>query len=350
MEPGPTPAGARRSRRTSQRRDPPREDPRDRRRRVHRPSPRPGPARPGRRGRGHRRPVDRVPEPARPVLGDIRLVEGSILDPDALDRGGRRQRGRSSTRRPSRRSPARSSSRELSNSVNAGGTIEVMLAAARHGVRRVVYAGSSSVYGIPAELPCRETMRPDPRSPYGVEQARRRALRPHARRAPRDRDGRPALLQRLRAGPGPELRVRRGRPAVRDGRPRRPSGRRSTATGEISRDFTYIDNVVSANLLAVAPGEPRRRSPATSPAATGSACSSSSTRSPRRPGGRPTRVRAAARRATSATRRRTSRVARREARLRGRSCQFKEGIARTVAWYRDNVMSGAPASGAATAG
>ena len=30
--------------------------------------------------------------------------------------------------------------------------------------------------------------------------------------------------------------------------------------------------------------------------------------------------------------------------------QFTEGIARTVAWYRDNAMSGSAVSGAATAG
>jgi nucleoside-diphosphate-sugar epimerase len=38
----------------------------------------------------------------------------------------------------------------VTNEVNVAGTIEVMLAAARHRVRRVVLAGSSSVYGIPA--------------------------------------------------------------------------------------------------------------------------------------------------------------------------------------------------------
>ncbi len=50
----------------------------------------------------------------------------------------------------------------LSNRVNVTGTIEVMLAAARNGVRRVVYAGSSSVYGVPESLPCRESFRPAP--------------------------------------------------------------------------------------------------------------------------------------------------------------------------------------------
>ena len=55
-----------------------------------------------------------------------------------------------------------------SDEVNVQGTIRVMLAAERHGVRQVVFAGSSSVYGIPTTLPCTETMRLAPESPYGV--------------------------------------------------------------------------------------------------------------------------------------------------------------------------------------
>ena len=43
-----------------------------------------------------------------------------------------------------------------------------MLAAARNGVRRVLFAGSSSVYGVPASLPCVETIRAGPTSPYGA--------------------------------------------------------------------------------------------------------------------------------------------------------------------------------------
>ena len=56
----------------------------------------------------------------------------------------------------------------LTNDINENGTIEVMRAASRNGVRRIVFAGSSAVYGIPEELPCRESHRPAPRSPYGV--------------------------------------------------------------------------------------------------------------------------------------------------------------------------------------
>jgi nucleoside-diphosphate-sugar epimerase len=51
-------------------------------------------------------------------------------------------------------------------SVNA--TFSLLLAAREHKVRRLVYAASSSAYGDQPELPKREDMRPDPLSPYAV--------------------------------------------------------------------------------------------------------------------------------------------------------------------------------------
>jgi UDP-glucose 4-epimerase len=47
-------------------------------------------------------------------------------------------------------------------------TFSLLLAARERGVRRVVYAASSSAYGDQPELPKREEMRPDPLSPYAV--------------------------------------------------------------------------------------------------------------------------------------------------------------------------------------
>lgn len=51
---------------------------------------------------------------------------------------------------------------------NTHGTVTVLKAAADAGVRRMVYASSSSVYGNATELPTVETARPQPRSPYAV--------------------------------------------------------------------------------------------------------------------------------------------------------------------------------------
>src|SRR3954468_21085653 len=49
--------------------------------------------------------------------------------------------------------------------VNVEGTLNVLLAARDEGVRRVVFASSSSVYGTSGELPRVETANPDPISP-----------------------------------------------------------------------------------------------------------------------------------------------------------------------------------------
>ncbi|MFO7609195.1 MAG: SDR family oxidoreductase [Candidatus Krumholzibacteriia bacterium] len=54
---------------------------------------------------------------------------------------------------------------------NVGGTLRVFWAAHRRGVRRVVYASSSSVYGNTEELPKHEGLRRRPMSPYAVNKA-----------------------------------------------------------------------------------------------------------------------------------------------------------------------------------
>jgi len=55
-----------------------------------------------------------------------------------------------------------------SSAVNVEGTLNVLLAARDEGVRRVVYASSSSVYGNQPRYPTTETDLPRPFSPYGV--------------------------------------------------------------------------------------------------------------------------------------------------------------------------------------
>ena len=51
---------------------------------------------------------------------------------------------------------------------NVGGTLRVFWGAHQQGVRRVVYAASSSIYGDTEELPKHEGMQPRPMSPYAV--------------------------------------------------------------------------------------------------------------------------------------------------------------------------------------
>ena len=97
----------------------------------------------------------------------MRIIEGSILDPSVLDDAAAgcevifHQAALASVER-SFEDPI------LVNEVNVSGTVRVVLAAARQGVRRVVFASSAAVYGAPDELPCRESMRPAPVSPYGA--------------------------------------------------------------------------------------------------------------------------------------------------------------------------------------
>jgi UDP-glucose 4-epimerase len=56
-----------------------------------------------------------------------------------------------------------------SREVNIGGTYNVLRAAQMEGVRRVVYAASSSAYGDTPVLPKMESMAPSPKSPYAVQ-------------------------------------------------------------------------------------------------------------------------------------------------------------------------------------
>jgi nucleoside-diphosphate-sugar epimerase len=56
-----------------------------------------------------------------------------------------------------------------SNRANVDGTLNILIAARDAGARRVVFAGSSSVYGDTPVLPKREDMRPSPLSPYALQ-------------------------------------------------------------------------------------------------------------------------------------------------------------------------------------
>jgi nucleoside-diphosphate-sugar epimerase len=189
-----------------------------------------------------------------PVRDRISLIEGSILDPATLDLAA------TSCEVIFHEAAIPSVARSLvdphrSNRVNVTGTIEVMLAAARNGIRRVVHAGSSSVYGVPESLPCRESFRPAPESPYGVSKL---AAEHYVRTLGELHGVETVTLRYFNVfGPGQDPAseyaavVPRFVTAVL-------AGRRPTihGTGEVSRDFTYVDNVVNANLLAAQASSP----------------------------------------------------------------------------------------------
>ncbi len=54
------------------------------------------------------------------------------------------------------------------NEINIGGTLNILTAARKEGVKRVVYASSSSVYGENQKLPKDESLQPQPLSPYAI--------------------------------------------------------------------------------------------------------------------------------------------------------------------------------------
>jgi UDP-glucose 4-epimerase len=136
-----------------------------------------------------------------------------------------------------------------SNRANVDGTVNVLLAARDAGVKRVVYAASSSAYGDTPTLPKHEAMKPDPISPYAVAKLASEqymisfyrcygletvCLRYFNIFGPRQDPSSPysgvlaKFITQMLRGQQPTIH----------------------GDGEQSRDFTYIDNAVQANLLA----------------------------------------------------------------------------------------------------
>jgi UDP-glucose 4-epimerase len=133
--------------------------------------------------------------------------------------------------------------------VNATGTLNVLIAARDAGVRRVVYASSSSAYGDTPVLPKREEMPPSPQSPYAVSKL---AGEMYCRVFTRVFGLETVSLRYFNVF-GPRQDPTNQYAAVI------PlfisaflNGERPTVfgDGQQTRDFTYIDNVVAANLLA----------------------------------------------------------------------------------------------------
>jgi nucleoside-diphosphate-sugar epimerase len=135
------------------------------------------------------------------------------------------------------------------NCVNA--TLNVLVAARAAGIRRVVYAGSSSAYGDTPTLPKHESMAPDPISPYAVA----KLAGEHYMRSFWRVYGLETVVLRYFNVFGPYQDPASYYSGVLAIFCRKMlAGEQPTiyGDGEQSRDFTYIDNVVHANLLAAA--------------------------------------------------------------------------------------------------
>ncbi|MGI4852588.1 MAG: SDR family oxidoreductase [Janthinobacterium lividum] len=178
----------------------------------------------------------------------VDFVEGSLLDPDALRRACDgvdvifHEAALPSV-------PRSVSDPETSHRNNIDGTFALLEAARAAGVKRVVYAASSSAYGNQPGFPRVESMQPQPLSPYAVQKLTGElylqsyaavfgmetvSLRYFNIFGPRQVPDSPysgVMAKWI-------LQLQRGEQPVVFG------------DGEQGRDFTYIDNVVNANLRA----------------------------------------------------------------------------------------------------
>ncbi|MHC1627122.1 MAG: SDR family oxidoreductase [Methanoculleaceae archaeon] len=139
--------------------------------------------------------------------------------------------------------------------VNLTGTLNVLMAAREAGVRRVVFASSASVYGDARQVPLRETYCPSPLTPYAVQKSAGEA---YARIFSREFGLSTVSLRYFNVyGPGQDPispysgvisifthRIREGKPIIIHG------------NGTQTRDFVFVEDVVSANICAMDPGTP----------------------------------------------------------------------------------------------
>jgi UDP-glucose 4-epimerase len=129
------------------------------------------------------------------------------------------------------------------------GTLNVLMAAREAGARRVVYAGSSSAYGESPTLPKREDMAPSPISPYAVA----KLAGEHYMAAFSRVYGLETVTLRYFNVFGPyqdPTSHYSGVLAIFCSKMLAGEQLTIFGDGDQSRDFTYIDNVVDANLLA----------------------------------------------------------------------------------------------------
>ncbi len=189
------------------------------------------------------------------VAGDVRFVEGDLRDLEMVKTavGGAEVVFHQAALASVQRSVERP---DEVNDVNVNGTLNVLVAARDHGVRRVVFASSSSVYGDAPTLPKIESMPIQPLSPYAASKAAGEAylaafyasygletvaLRYFNVFGPRQRPDSqyaaviPLFVDAMRAGRAPVI----------------------FGDGEQTRDFTYVGDVVDALwCAAIAPGQP----------------------------------------------------------------------------------------------
>lgn len=220
----------------------------------------------------------------------------------------------------------------LSHRANGTATLTQLLAARDAGVRRFIYAGSSSVYGDSPTLPKREDMPPNPLSPYGVG----KLMGEHFVRVFASLFGMETLTLRYFNVFGPRQDASSPYSGVISLFVTAMLEERIPVIygdGKQSRDFTYVTNVVDANLRAltakglkgqavnVAMGRRVTLNALLKGAAKEVGCAARAKKAPPRPGD----IRHSLADVTQARR------------LLGYApvCDFETGLRNTVGWYRE---------------
>jgi nucleoside-diphosphate-sugar epimerase len=195
---------------------------------------------------GHRENIDEIG-------GDVDFIQGSVADEELLNKALENvELVFHEAAIPS--VPRSVEAPRQTHIASVDGTFSLLVAARDRGVRRVVYAASSSAYGDQPTLPKSEEMRPDPLSPYAVA----KLVGEYYCRAFTRVYGLETVSLRYfnvfgpRQDPGSQYSgvvsrficslLSNERPVI-------------YGDGEQSRDFTYIDNVVFANLNAASAKE-----------------------------------------------------------------------------------------------
>jgi UDP-glucose 4-epimerase len=200
--------------------------------------------------------LDNFSNGSRENLGDVRshltILEGDIRNP-ATCAGAVRDRRFVFHLAALGSVPASINDPVTYNEVNIGGTLNILEAARRAKVQRVIYSASSAAYGDSPVLPKVETMRPAPKSPYAVT----KLVGEYYCRVYSEVYGLSTACLRYFNVFGPRQNPKSQYAAVipaffaalREGRSPKIYG-----DGEQTRDFCFVQNVVHANLITALSG------------------------------------------------------------------------------------------------
>lgn len=198
---------------------------------------------------GLRENIEDVTRSLHPYSYELEVIEGSIIDPETC------KRAVTGVDYVLHQAAIPSVPRSVafpveSNEANVTGTLNMLMACRGSSVKRFVYAASSSAYGNTPDLPKVESQRPQPRSPYAAQ----KLLGEHYCSVFHELYGVPTVSLRYFNVFGPRQNPNSSyAPVVPKFITCLLKGERPPVhgTGEQSRDFSYVSNVVHANICAI---------------------------------------------------------------------------------------------------